>query len=160
MADEPGNARLSKGAGTLVVTISHDELMKGVGAARIDGISEPMSVSAARRLTCNAGILPLVLGATSQPLDLGRSQRLFSVGQRRAIGERDRGCVTPGCDAPPGWTEVHHIIPWSRGGPTDYKNGVLLCAFHHHQVHLEMLRVSVVDGVPRVERNARERLAG
>jgi Domain of unknown function (DUF222)/HNH endonuclease len=148
--DAPGDSKLSRGAGTLVVTISQEELAKGLGAARIDGVQEPMSASAARRMACNAGILPMVLGGKSQPLDLGVSKRCFSAGQRRAICERDRGCAAPGCDAPPSWTEVHHIHWWSHGGPTDYRNGILLCSFHHHRVHDGVLRVDIDDGVPRV----------
>jgi Domain of unknown function (DUF222)/HNH endonuclease len=150
--DAAGDSKLSKGAGTLVVTISHDDLMAGIGPARVDGVGESISASAARRIACNAGILPMVLGSKSQPLDLGVSERLFSTGQRRAIAERDRGCAAPGCDAPPSWTEVHHILWWSRGGPTDYRNGVLLCSFHHHRVHDGVLRVDIDDGLPVVRR--------
>jgi Domain of unknown function (DUF222)/HNH endonuclease len=150
--DAAGDSKLSKGAGTLVVTISHEDLMAGIGPARVDGVGEAISASAARRIACNAGILPMVLGSKSQPLDLGVSQRLFSTGQRRVIAERDRGCAAPGCDAPPSWTEVHHIHWWSRGGPTDYRNGVLLCSFHHHRVHDGALRVDIDDGLPIVRR--------
>lgn len=143
---------LGNGAGTVVVTIAQADLEAGIGAARVDGVAEPISAASARRIACNAGLLPFVLGGQSQPLDLGYSRRLFSAGQRRALGERDRGCAVPGCDAPPGWTEAHHVTPWSRGGPTDLDNGVLLCSFHHHLVHEGRLIVEIDRGRPRVSR--------
>jgi hypothetical protein len=63
----------------------------------------------------------------------GRAVRLFTEAQRRAIAVRDGGCVWPGCNAPPGWCEVAHIVAWILGGLTDIKNGVLLCPFHHRR---------------------------
>jgi hypothetical protein len=40
-----------------------------------------------------------------------------------------------GCDAPPWWCEVHHVLPWLFGGPTSLDNSALLCERHHTQVH-------------------------
>jgi hypothetical protein len=142
----------SSGSGTLVVTIGLAELESGIGAARVDRIRQPISAGAARRIACNASILPFVLGAKSQPLDLGYSRRLFAAAQRRALIERDRGCAALGCDAPPGWTEAHHVTPWSRGGPTELVNGVMLCSFHHHLVHEGRLTVELHRGKPAVRR--------
>ncbi|CAN5146038.1 HNH endonuclease signature motif containing protein [soil metagenome] len=142
---------LSNGAGTIVVTIDHKTLLAELGAARIEGVDESISASSARRIACDAHILPIVLGGASLPIDFGQSRRLFSSAQRKALARRDRGCAAPGCDVPPGWTQAHHITPWSRGGPTDLSNGVLLCSFHHHQVHEGRLAVEVLHhGVLRV----------
>ena len=41
----------------------------------------------------------------------------------------------PGCNAPPGWTDGHHIAHWVNGGSTTTSNGCLLCSRHHHYVH-------------------------
>ena len=48
---------------------------------------------------------------------------------------RDRGCVVPGCGRPPGWCEVHHKVPWSRGGSTNLENCELRCWRHHRDAH-------------------------
>ena len=48
---------------------------------------------------------------------------------------RDRGCVFPGCDRPPGWCDGHHIVHWADGGPTDLANLALLCHHHHKAIH-------------------------
>ena len=88
------------------------------------------------RLACTAGILPAVLGGRSEILDLGRSRRLFSPAQRKALALRDRRCRAAGCDIPAAWTEAHHATdPWSRQGHTDLNNGLLLCPLHHHRAH-------------------------
>lgn len=41
---------------------------------------------------------------------------------RRALRVRDRGCVFPGCNRPPPWTDAHHITHWANGGPTSLDN--------------------------------------
>jgi hypothetical protein len=149
-----GESAISRGAGTIVVTIPYDQLASEIGSGRIDGHDEPLSAATVRRVACNAAILPIVLGADSQPLDLGFSRRLFSAGQRRALALRDKGCAVETCDAPPGWTEAHHIVPWSHHGPTDLRNGVLLCSFHHHQAHAGRLDITVRNGRAIVTRTS------
>lgn len=127
------NGRLAGTAVTLSVTMTLDALLTGVGTAHISGIDAPISARTARRLAAEAEIIPIVLGGAGEPLDVGRSSRLFTEPQRRALALRDGGCIWPGCDAPPGWCEVAHLVPWSRGGPTDLGNGALMCAFHHRR---------------------------
>jgi len=89
----------------------------------------------ARRLACDAKVIPLVLGGPSEPLDVGRLTRSCPPALRRALVFRDGGCRYPGCDRPPEWTDVHHIVHWTDGGPTSLTNCVLLCRHHHTLVH-------------------------
>jgi hypothetical protein len=89
-----------------------------------------------RRLACQAGSIPVVLGGRGEVLDLGRTRRLFSPAQRKAMAVRDRQCTADGCDVPAAWCEAHHHRqPWSQGGKTDLADGKLLCPFHHHRAH-------------------------
>ena len=118
----------------VVVTLDHQQLVDGLGVANLLGSGEQVTAGQVRRLACQAGIIPLVLGGASQPLDEGRAQRLFTPAQRLAMAMRDRGCAFPGCDRPPGDCEAHHITPWQAGGATDLGAGVLLCPHHHHLV--------------------------
>ena len=135
-------------ATTVVVTIPLDTLMAELGAADLLGsgtvpsdpdtdpcAGEVISAGQARRLACNAHLIPAVLGGDSEVLDLGRAQRLFTAAQRRALLLRDRTCRAVGCDIPGTWAEAHHWIAWQFGGDTDLDNGVLLCAHHHHRAH-------------------------
>jgi len=116
---------------TLVVTIGLDALMSGIGAASLD-TGGRISAGEARRLGCKAGIIPMVLGGDSVPLDLGREQRLFNKYQRLAMAHRYGGCAAANCDRPPAWVEAHHPKPWAQGGRTDLDNGLPLCPPHHH----------------------------
>ena len=67
----------------------------------------------------------------SQPLDIGRSTRTIPAHLYKAVIQRDRHCQFPGCTQPPSVCEVHHLIPWAKGGPTSLGNLRLLCRFHH-----------------------------
>jgi hypothetical protein len=60
----------------------------------------PISTGQARRLACNAAIVPMVLAGDSTILDLGTSRRLFDRHQRLALRARDKGCIWPSCDRP------------------------------------------------------------
>jgi hypothetical protein len=90
----------------------------------------------AAQLRTAAKLLPPVLGgAPTQPLDVGRTTRVIQPAQRVALAVRDGGCVFPGCDRPLAWCEAHHLVHWLDGGPTDLDNLVLLCRAHHRAVH-------------------------
>lgn len=132
----------------VVVTVPLATLTDGVGAATLED-GTPISPAAARRLACDARVIPAVLGSRSEPLDVGRGRRLFAGPLRRALVLRDRGCAFPGCDRPPRWCEAHHIVPWALGGATAVSNGVLLCGHHHRLVEQGDWRVALAaDGVP------------
>ena len=148
----PTDALPGQGAvnATVVVTIDNDLLTSGLGEAVLD-TGGRISARQARRLACNASLLPMVLGGDSVLVDQGRSRRLFDRHQRVALTVRDRGCIWPGCDRPPAWTEAHHIVAWSSGGATDLANGCLLCSFHHHLLHKGEWAIRMAaDGIPEV----------
>lgn len=119
---------------TVVVTIDWSALTSWYATAGLD-TGERISAGEARRLLCNAGVLPAVLDGESEVLDLGRAQRLFSRAQRRALNLTRPTCQTDGCSRPAAWCEAHHLIPWSKGGPTDLAAAANLCPWHHHRAH-------------------------
>lgn len=92
----------------------------------------PVSVG---RIACDAAVTRVLLSPEGLPVELGRTTRLFSAGQRRLLAVRDGGCRFPGCHRPPSFTDAHHVHSWLDGGPTDISNGLLLCRFHHRLVH-------------------------
>ena len=95
----------------------------------------PLSRQAFETLTCDATVRRLITDGPSEPLELGRSVRLATQGQRRAAAVRDGGCVFPGCDRPPDHCDLHHIRHWLNGGTTDLANLCLVCRRHHSLVH-------------------------
>jgi hypothetical protein len=119
---------------TMVVTLDLDTLLGGLKAAQLD-TGTRISPTLARRWACEAGIIPAVLGGDSQVLDLGRKRRFHTKARRIALALEQGGCVVEGCDWPPGMCHTHHDQPWSTGGPTDLKNGRLLCPRHHARAH-------------------------
>ena len=121
-------------AAIVAITMELDKLKTGLGAGMLD-TGSPMSAGQIRRLSCNAGLVPAVLGGKSVPLDLGRKRRLHTEAQRIALGIRDKGCTAEGCDRPPAWCHVHHDDWWSEGGGTSVEKGRLLCPHHHHLAH-------------------------
>ncbi|MFT3886835.1 MAG: DUF222 domain-containing protein [Arachnia sp.] len=120
----------------LHVTMTLETLTTGLGRVGLLGQGDGAGLSAAeaRRLACDASIIPVVLGSASEPLDVGREARLFTKPIRAALTLRDQGCVFPGCTVPPAGCEAHHITPWWTGAETKLSNAVLLCPHHHRLV--------------------------
>lgn len=126
----------------LLVTVDLEAIQTGLGHARLD-TGARISSGEARRLACNAGIVPVVLGSRSEPLDLGREARLHNTAQRRALALRHDACAAEGCDRPFAWCDIHHREPWSQGGRTDLDNGLPLCGHHHRRAHDERYRTTI-----------------
>ncbi|MDS0145687.1 DUF222 domain-containing protein, partial [Amycolatopsis sp. CM201R] len=132
----------------VMVAVSLTDLQSGTGTATL-GDTGTMTAAEARVHACDAMIIPAVLGAKSEPLNLGRLRRLISAGLRRALFLRDRGCAFPGCHRPPRHCQGHHIRHWADGGPTNLNNLVLMCAHHHRLLHRSGWEVRIApDGLP------------
>ena len=131
-----------------------DELRAGVAVGtRADGT--PLAPATVRKLACDAAIIPAVLGGRGEVLDQGRTVRLFTLGQIRALWKRDRHCTFDGCDIPAAWCDAHHLLHWADGGPTDIAtNAALLCPRHHTVVHRDRLAGRIVDGAIEWNRHA------
>jgi hypothetical protein len=132
----PANLLPSSGgvSATAVVTMSLATLTGGLEAASLD-TGTRISPGQARRLACEAGIIPAVLGGKSEVLDLGRTRRFHTRAQRVALALRDQGCTAEGCDRPPAACHAHHDLRWSDNGATDIESGRLLCPRHHRVIH-------------------------
>ena len=120
---------------TLIVGLSHQALLDGLGTAGTpDG--QRLPAATARRMACDAAIIPAVYGADSETLDFGRRTRTITPGLRHYLVARDGGCTFPSCHRPPSYTETHHRRHWlEHHGTTDPENLETLCTHHHHKVH-------------------------
>ncbi len=123
----------------LFVTVDLETLRNGVrGAGVTTGGPESgvlLAPETVRRLACDATIIPAVMGVAAAVVDLGADVRLFTAAQAKRLWLRDGRCTYPGCDMPAQWTDVHHLVHWADGGPTDLDNAALLCERHHTIVH-------------------------
>lgn len=102
------------------------------------------------QLICQGEIYRVIFGPDGQPLDVGRQERFFTEAMKRAIFARDRGCIVPGCHAPPEMLEYHHAKWWERGGSTSVRNGTCLCRRHHHAIHAGLLSLVTVGGLAHI----------
>lgn len=133
---------------TINVTIDYLSLLGRLDKAGITAHGMPISAASIRRMACNADIIPAVLGTKGELLDLGRTSRGFSKAQRKALAIRDRGCTVPGCHRSAATSEAHHVKPWSEGGETSVENGLLICGYHHLQVHAGLITMKMIGRVP------------
>ncbi|MFA6299223.1 MAG: DUF222 domain-containing protein, partial [Nocardioides sp.] len=65
---------------SVVVTMTLETLLGGLKAAQLD-TGAMISPGLARKLACEAGIIPVVLGGKSEPLDVGRKRRFHTTAQ-------------------------------------------------------------------------------
>jgi hypothetical protein len=137
--DQHGGADGAAGSAHAVhVIMSLADLQARTGCGEVVGSTATgtiLSPQVLRRLTCDADLIPHVLGSAGEDLDLGRVVRLFTRAQRRRLLRRDRGCTYPGCTAPAAWAKAHHVVHWADGGLSDIDNAALLCQRHHTVVH-------------------------
>jgi hypothetical protein len=125
-----------EGGGPAQMTVFTDVaalISDGHGYAELDNTAA-LSNRTAQRLACDA-ILESVLEEDGRVVGIGRRSRTVPGWLRRLVYERDGGkCQHPGCRHTR-WLQVHHIVAWARGGPTDLDNLILLCGHHHRWVH-------------------------
>jgi hypothetical protein len=121
----------------IVVHVDLETLQRGLqtGGTCRTALGADLPVETARRLACDAEILPVVLDGRSVPIDVGRSKRLATVHQRRALEAIYPTCAIPDCEVIFDHCNVHHIEYWENGGSTDLNNMVPLCSRHHHAAH-------------------------
>jgi hypothetical protein len=150
----------------IVVTINFDDLRNGLGEQtrrtvdRAEQVKhhrpglgtlntgDAVTPDTARRLACDAKIIPMLLGTDSEPLNIGRLTRTIPASIRRAVTARDKGCIHAGCPQP--GTQIHHVRHWADGGATAIENLVLLCDLHHWIVHHEHWQITFIKTIPYV----------
>jgi hypothetical protein len=131
----------------ITLTIPWELLMDKIGTATTSA-GAIISPEAARRIACDAKILPMILDSDSLPLNVKREERLVPLHIRKALNERDKGCAFHNCTRPPRWAKAHHIRHWADGGETSLENCVLLCDYHHRMIHHGDWTVQMTNGHP------------
>ncbi|MFN8075091.1 MAG: DUF222 domain-containing protein [Kineosporiaceae bacterium] len=121
----------------------------GPWLAHADAVG-PISDAVLAHATCDAVLTRLTLTPSGAPIDVGRSLRLATPAQRRALTARDFGCVIPGCGVPANGCDAHHVVHWGVGGATDLDNLALLCPRHHAAHHQGVWEIEIRDGIPWV----------
>jgi hypothetical protein len=119
----------------VLLCVGVDDLEQGTGHATTSDRQVVVPIGEAQAACCDSLLRRCVLNGDGEVLDLGRSQRLFSGAQRKAIKARDARCRFGRCTNAV-TVQVHHLAEWDADhGPTDLANGALLCAAHHRLLH-------------------------
>lgn len=122
----------------VLATVDIGELARDEGTARLlwslTGRAPRLSPIGTHTLLCDADVLP-VLFERGTPIAIGEPANPIPRRIRRAVQARDQGCRFPGCDAPLAWTDLHHIVRRSRGGPSTPDNLISLCRRCHRRIH-------------------------
>ncbi len=107
----------------------------GVGLCEtVDGVELP--VETVRRMACDAGILPAVMGGDRLLKDMGRSARTATPEQRTRLAAVHATCGLGPCRVPFSKCRIHHVLFWDEhDGPTDEDNLIPACDKHHHLLH-------------------------
>jgi hypothetical protein len=114
--------------------------------AMLEGFG-PIGPKLLAHLLCGAELTPFLIKTVDKNidvLDVGRTERLATPKQAKAIALRQQGiCAAPACRHP--IAHNHHIAWWSHGGRTDLDNLIGLCRKCHSLVHagqLDLARAS------------------
>lgn len=98
------------------------------------------------RLVCDGRIRTVLHDGASNVLDVGRSHRLVTDRQYRALLLRQHAhCGHPGCPNNKA-LHAHHRIHWIHGGRTDLDNLLLLCERHHVAHHAGQFEIFTLGG--------------
>jgi hypothetical protein len=133
-----GNSRAARPHITVVVDL--DEL-PGAAAELVAKVRREgrqagrLSAVTLERITCDCDISRVITAGRSEVLDVGRATRTIPPAIWKALVVRDGQCQALGCDRPPEQCEAHHVVHWTRGGPTNLDNLRLLCWNHHRERH-------------------------
>ena len=119
---------------TVVALIPLQTLIGGLKAAHLD-TGEPISPGAARRLACEAGIIPAVLGGNSQVLDLGRKNRFHNRSPTDREDHRTPAAAKPTAVTCPRATATCTTPPAGPTAASTNRDGVMICPWHHHRAH-------------------------
>lgn len=123
------------GARPDAATTSHGR-PAGDAAVRFALCCAPITPAHHHQPPADSSLLARIARTPIAPLQLGRTVRLATTAQRRALQLRDGGCTIPGCTTSAAYTQPHHVKPWNLDGPTDLANLTSLCWAHHRQVEL------------------------
>jgi hypothetical protein len=98
----PSSARAS-----VMLTVQADPATGRPTGAAFTATGQVLDAASAGRYACLGDVTPIVLGEHGEPLDLGRTVRLATPGQFKALMVRDQHCTYPGCTVPGTWCDAH-----------------------------------------------------
>jgi len=130
VSDDPPPAQITVFVDTAHATTSNGETGGETGVVLEAG--PRVGRDTLQAILCDAVTEITINSEDGIPMSYGRHKRTIPPALRRAIIHRDANrCAADGCDSR-NRLQVHHITPWSQGGPTAPDNLITLCWYHHH----------------------------
>jgi len=122
------------GGPEMLMVIDAETVIKGEHDRTVlDMCGFDLPLDTIRRWACSSAITPVIVGLDGTRLMLGRTTRLASADQRRALAALYRTCGC--CDTPFDRCQIHHVDWWDKGGATDIDKMAPLCPRCHHLAH-------------------------
>ncbi len=127
----PGPARAGVG-----VIVDASTLLEGPHDATVCELTDgtPVPPTTLDRFLCDP-VLTLLGTDRAQQVHAAIAARTASDLQRAALRTMHPTCAHPGCDVAFDNCQMHHLVHWRDGGPTELANLFPLCSTHHHDVH-------------------------
>jgi len=138
--------RAGLATGQVSIILDYEKMLARAPSYAVTSSGFALSPGEVRAAMCSAGIYPVILNGDCLPLDLGRTQRLFSKAQGRALRAAYRGCSYPGCSMPAARCELDHLDAWEKGGCTDITSAALGCPVHHVERHCGLFHAVKIQG--------------
>jgi hypothetical protein len=131
MKDKQPSGTLAASQATIIVTAETGETTT---AGRV-----PVSRSVRDAIFCDALVTVVKKTCIGIVFDVGTPDNPIPDRNRKAVHARDTCCRMPGCSASARYCDIHHVKNRQDGGTHELPNLVLLCRFHHRQVHSQQL---------------------
>ena len=96
-------------------------------------------IAAARLTPAERDVVMRFLDDMAKEISLEMATDVGKSKLRALIEDRDRGCRLCGAH---GFLHVHHIVHWTKGGPTVTGNLIAVCTSCHRAIHRDEVRVS------------------
>ena len=139
--------QLGGAAPVVAVAVTAEDLESGHGCGYIGEV--PISMRAVRQFACTGGMQKIVFTENGRIIQLGSPERIFTPQQRRAIILRDGQCCAPGCHMPGASVRDPPCRCRCEPRPNPYRQGMVLCWFHHRTLDTSGWEFRMVDGSPK-----------
>ncbi len=87
------------------------------------------------QVLCDSTVTAVAATLNGDVFDVGTPMSVIPARNRKAVTIRDRGCRMGGCGQPARFCEIHHIKERENGGTHELSNLVMLCRYHHRELH-------------------------
>lgn len=110
----------------------HTKILRGEGDDTLLQLADGTTMTGAEYLSLLSDEIGVSLFHPREgAVNCYRGQRFANTKQRILARAMSPTCAVPGCRHGATACEIHHIVPWSKGGETNINNLIPLCRYHN-----------------------------